>query len=69
MMHYDGNEVAMRLLPAVAPLTVDADPDVRTVALDTMDMCMVRDEDRMLFRAFRQKHSVHSCCTCLGSDV
>lgn len=46
MTHYDGNEVAMRLLPAVAPLAVDADADVRGAALDTVDVCMVREQNR-----------------------
>lgn len=42
MAHYDGQEVAMRLLPSVSPLAVDADAEVRTAALDLIDVCIVR---------------------------
>ena len=37
IMHYDASEGALRVLPCVAPLTVDADPAVRAAAFDVMD--------------------------------
>ena len=35
--HYDAAEGALRVLPSVAPLTVDPDPSVRAAAFDVMD--------------------------------
>ena len=35
--HYDAAEGALRVLPSVAPLTVDPDPGVRSAAFDVMD--------------------------------
>jgi len=35
--YYDASEGALRVLPSVAPLTVDPDPGVRSAAFDAMD--------------------------------
>jgi len=37
IMHYDASEGALRVLPSVAPLTVDADAAVRAAAFDVTD--------------------------------